>query len=122
MEIERGNIMKKTIITIIICGIVFTSIGVFAGSYRAKDILFEPSDTTWKVSNVEEAISDLKTMKSMEFKNPIVESYRGDRKTVELTKTVNKGKYLVVGNSVFGSTNSTSFNEERPQFNCNINM
>ena len=52
--------MKKYILTIIICGIIFTSIGVFAGSYNAKQISYTPSDNTWKVSNVKDAIDDIK--------------------------------------------------------------
>ena len=50
---------KKTIITVIICGIIFTSIGVYATNYFAKDVTYKSNDENWKVTNVNDALDDL---------------------------------------------------------------
>ena len=50
--------MKKIIIGIILGGILFGS-GVYAASYLASDISYTPSDTSWEVSNVNDALDDL---------------------------------------------------------------
>ena len=53
--------MKKIINSLfmfMLGGIIFGSI-VYAASYYAKDVLYIPEDTSWEVSNVEEALNDL---------------------------------------------------------------
>jgi len=50
---------KKTIITVMISGIIFTCVGVYASSYLASDISYSPIDSSWEVSNVSEALNDL---------------------------------------------------------------
>ena len=52
--------MKKIILTAIISGLICGSIGVFAGSYNAKQISFTPEDNTWKVNTVGSALDDIK--------------------------------------------------------------
>ena len=49
----------KTIITFIISGILFGSIGVYAASYYAKDVSYQSSDASWEVSNVNDALNEL---------------------------------------------------------------
>ena len=56
--------MKKFILGIVIGGIVFGTIGsVVAYNYNAKDIGYTPSDSSWNVNNVSDAIKDLHTKK-----------------------------------------------------------
>ena len=50
----------KIIIFVIISGILFTGIGVYATTkYLAKDISFNPKNESWNVTNVEEALDEL---------------------------------------------------------------
>jgi len=55
------NKLKSSLLfTFIISGILFGSIGIYAASiYYAKDISYEPSDASWEVSNVNDAINGL---------------------------------------------------------------
>ena len=54
----------KIIIIVVITAIVTSSItGVYAYSYAAKDIEYNPRDTSWNVNNVEDAIKSLKNDK-----------------------------------------------------------
>ena len=56
--------MKKALIGFILGGIIFGSIGIYATSlYYAKDISYEPSDASWEVSNVNDALNNLYSMK-----------------------------------------------------------
>ena len=50
--------MKKFILGAIV-GILLCSGIVYAASYYAKDVQYEPKDTSWEVSNVNEAINSL---------------------------------------------------------------
>ena len=61
--------MKKFILGIVIGGIVFGTIGsVVAYNYNAKDIGYTPSDSSWNVNNVSDAIKDLKNGKKQSVK------------------------------------------------------
>lgn len=54
--------MKKIIqskIFLIISGIIFTSIGVYAANYIASDVSYTPSNKDWKVNNVNDALDEL---------------------------------------------------------------
>ena len=52
------KVIKSRIFLVIICGIVFTSIGVYAATtYKATDVLYTSSDGT--SMNVEDALNDL---------------------------------------------------------------
>lgn len=52
--------MKKTFIGIIIGGIIFGSIGVGAATlYYSNQVSYTPTDTSWQVSNVDEALNSL---------------------------------------------------------------
>ena len=50
--------MKKFILGAIV-GILLCSGIVYAASYYAKDVQYEPKDTSWEVSNVNEALNSL---------------------------------------------------------------
>ena len=51
---------KSLVIGILVGGIVFGGIGVVASTYfSASQVSFTPSDETWTVTNVEDAINDL---------------------------------------------------------------
>ena len=52
--------MKKYIIGFILGAILFGSIGVVAYTLNANQVSYTPSDKTWKVKTVEEAINDMK--------------------------------------------------------------
>ena len=59
---------KKIILSFILGGIVFGTIsGVVAYNYNAKDVSYEPSDSTWNVNSVEGALGSLYT-KSKNYK------------------------------------------------------
>ena len=53
------KIIQSRVFLVIVCGLLFTSIGVYAANYYAKDVTYTPGDETWKVSNVNEAINSL---------------------------------------------------------------
>ena len=50
--------MKKMLIGFILGGLLFGSM-VYAASYNANDISYTPTDASWEVSNVNEALNDL---------------------------------------------------------------
>lgn len=51
---------KKTIVTFIISGIIFGSLGVYgANVYQSNAIEYSPTDSDWEVSNVNDALNDL---------------------------------------------------------------
>ena len=52
--------MKRIILAFLLGFIVAGSIGVVAYNYSAKDIAYTPSDSSWNVTNVGDAIEDLK--------------------------------------------------------------
>ena len=60
-KLEKKIILKGMIIFTFV-GVIFGSIaGVAAYTYNAKDIEYTPSDRTWNVQNVSDAITSLKS-------------------------------------------------------------
>ena len=58
------NVIKNPVFTFILGVIITGSIsGVVALSYKAKDVEFTPSDSSWNVNTVEDALKDLKVAK-----------------------------------------------------------
>ena len=54
------KIVQSRIFLIVICGIFFTSVGVYAATiYQASDISYSPTDSSWEVNNVNDAINSL---------------------------------------------------------------
>jgi len=53
------KIIKSRMFLIIVCGIVFTSIGVCAANYLATDVSYSPKNKDWNVKNVSEALDSL---------------------------------------------------------------
>jgi len=53
------KIIQSRMFLVIICGIIFTSIGVYAVNYMASDVTYKPKNKEWKVSNVNDAIDSL---------------------------------------------------------------
>ena len=51
--------MKKLIIGFILGGLIFGSVGIYAASYYAKDVSYEPTDASWEVTNVSDALDHL---------------------------------------------------------------
>lgn len=67
------KIYKKSLfVTLLIGGVLFTGIGVYATTkYLAKDISFTPSNTNWKVSNIEEALNQLYEKQVDDYENKV---------------------------------------------------
>ena len=58
-------INKNTVFSFIIGGLIFGSIGIYgANNYKSDGIEYSPTDTSWKVSNVNQAINSLYSMKT----------------------------------------------------------
>ena len=54
------KIFNSRLFLVIICGIIFTSIGIYASElYKAKDVQYELTDASWEVTNVSKALNDL---------------------------------------------------------------
>ena len=51
--------MKKIMLGFILGGIVFGCVGIYAANYLASDISYTPSDESWEVTNVSEALDEL---------------------------------------------------------------
>ena len=97
--------MKKIIYGIII-GIVLCSGIVYAASYLASDISYTPSDTSWKVSNVNDALNDLYSNRN-DGNRPVYLSY--DYNSTSETKRsifVNKGDIVWYFTNATGCTTS----------------
>lgn len=58
MKILIERLKHNTLFGIIIGGIMFGSV-VYAASYLASDISYQPTDSSWEVSNVNEALDSL---------------------------------------------------------------
>lgn len=82
--------IKNNIIGFILGLIVAGSIaGVVAYNYNAKDVGFNPSDSKWKVTNVKDALNDLKEQKGGDIiwtnPNPTT-SFSAQTLNLDLTK------------------------------------
>ena len=102
---------KKKFFIGITIGILFSTVSVYAVSvYSAKDINFKPSNTNWKVNNVNDALNELNTNKKSLKLDPITSnSVKGMRTasnvvTLELS---NPGKYLCYCNYSTASANKS---------------
>ena len=59
------KLKNSTLFGIIIGGIIFGGIGIYTASlYYAKDVSYTPDDESWKVSNVNDALNILYSMKT----------------------------------------------------------
>ena len=124
--------MKKLIIAFILGGVVFGSItGVIALSYTAKDVTYTPSDNSWNVDNVEDAIKDLKVYKDIgdfnktNFGDTVINNSYGNGSLKTTSLELEPGNYLinVVAADAFGSSDATLRNSEDNSINieCNSN-
>ena len=87
---------KKTIFSFVL-GIILCSGIVYAASYLASDVAYEPEDTSWEVSNVNEALNDLYYMKT---ELDILKSL-GDATAADITS----GKTALVNGKLITGTN-----------------
>ena len=90
--------MKKLIIGFILGGILFGCIGIYAASYYAKDVSYEPTDASWEVTNVNEAINSL-------YDNATSLKKLGDAEASDISKgktAVIKGE-LITGTKIGGA-------------------
>ena len=55
------KIFDNGLFLFILCGIIFTSVGIGATTYfyKSSEILYDPSDTSWEVNSVEDALNSL---------------------------------------------------------------
>ena len=79
----KQKIVLASIISFLIGGLVFGSIGiVIATVYNASDITYTPIDNTWNVSNVQSAIDDLDDKVNKNFTgNFYISGYASDAKS-----------------------------------------
>ena len=92
--------MKKLIIAFILGGIVFGSIGIYATTlYKATDIFYEPSDASWEVSNVNDAINSLYENAASNNGAMSAKKYSNTGKTSQTTtfeETVTSSKKMMI--------------------------
>ena len=70
---------KSNIFSFIVGAVLFGGIGVVAAyNMLAKDIKYTPSDTSWNVDNVEDAIDDLYANKNKEILNKFTLKVRAE--------------------------------------------
>lgn len=104
-RIIKNNL--RVVIAIIITAIVCISTTAYAAyNHYAKDISFTPSNESWKVENVEDAINDLYLSKKTNMKYVTSAAMDGDR-----TVTVNKfevGEYYMCTANTRGLINTYS--------------
>ena len=61
--------MKKCLISFILGGLLFSGLTILAYSYNAKDISYQPSNSSWKVNSVKDAIDSIKTTNDTTISN-----------------------------------------------------
>ena len=89
----------KLLITIIICAILFTGVGVYATTkYLAKDISYTPSNQNFEVTNVDDALNELYRAKSYDLNYKENFNY-GFRSIRTATVNLDKGEYLICASS-----------------------
>ena len=96
--------MKRLILGIIIGGIFFGT-SIFALSnylYRSDEVSYTPSDTSWNVQNVEQALNDLKIQSANLYNNGYNAGYNSGKSSA--IKNIYKGSVTVSGT---GSKNIT---------------
>ena len=99
------KIISKNTIFSFTLGIILCSGIVYAASYYAKDVKYEPMDTSWNVSNVNEALNSLYNLSESSSISKIAKDSNGNDASVHyygsrissVTKTfkMNKGKYTL---------------------------
>lgn len=94
-----------------ILGILLCSGIVYAASYLASDVVYDPTDETWKVSNVKEALDSLYSIK----KELISIKSLGDATAFD----IKKGKTAVVNGKLITGTASNSINQLIPTMTSN---
>ena len=63
-KIQKKRVLKIVVITFILSIILGSAAGVTAYAVSAKQVVYKPTDKTWKVSNVNDAIESLKLSKT----------------------------------------------------------
>lgn len=124
------KVIKNPLFTFIL-GIVITSsiAGVVAMSYNAKDVGYTPSDSTWNVNNVEDAIKSLKQVEKegrIDFnnlsvsKNAVVGTKIANRTT---SLQLDPGKYLIFASFSLstGYTGTAVIENSTSNFDINVN-
>ena len=99
------KVIKNRIFLVIICGIIFTSIGVFAANtYKASDILYTSSDGI--SMNVNDALNDLKNLCSNQqlYNLYLASGYKdlyelNGAKTITFTKTQTNNSVSIYGSN-----------------------
>ena len=99
------KIIKNPIFTFII-GLVLAGsvVGVVAYNYNAKDIGYTPSDSSWEVNNVEEALKDLKANHSASNISLIYSKTH----TMNGSSTYTFNKNIKLGMVLISSSNNTT--------------
>lgn len=109
----KNNI--KVIIAVIISGVVFTTVGVYAASQiLAKDISFTPKNENWEVDNLEDAINDLYNNSDSNIKINVTHIYTELKQSVNYTHTFEEDGIYAVGvlNGSYSKTVSITTDSE----------
>lgn len=113
--------IKNNILGFILGALIFGSIGVYAYNYKATDVKYTPEDHDWDVSNVQEAINDLKKNKTLTFGNA---EYTTNQGTVSSNRStsikVNAGKYLIIRSSAIVWDDAASYSSTSGNYPQNI--
>ena len=103
-----NKLKSNLLFTFIISGIIFGSIGIYAASlYYAKDVQYEPTDETWEVSNVSEAIDSLYSMK--EELNILKNLGDATADDIAIGKTALVNGKLITGTNINDNTNTFKY-------------
>lgn len=107
--------MKKMLIIGILIGITIggTLTGVVAYNYNASNVSYEPTDDTWNVNNVEDALKSLRENKSIDLSNYNKSNNQynqnlGAMTTKSTSLTLNQGEYIVLVTSDSGYNTTTT--------------
>ena len=119
--------MKKALIGFILGGIIFGSIGIYgANAYQSNAIEYSPTDTSWGVTNVNDAINSLYSMKKeLDTTKTSLNNLKGIGDAT--AANILKGKKAVVkGSTVTGTMNNHSkaqlwINGDNGTFYDNVN-
>lgn len=95
------KVIKNRIFLILICGIIFISVGIYAATtYKASDVIYNASDGS--SMSVNDALNDLynnrETLTNFNFTKISSTSINisGKNSTTILTKTLEQGKYFIL--------------------------
>ena len=112
MKKVLNKVKNNYLFVFILSGLILGNIGIYgANEYNSNSIEYNPTDSNWKVSNINEAINSLYSMKTeLDNLNSL-----GDATASDITK----GKTAVVNGKLITGTSSNSINQLIPNMTSN---